>query len=609
MSSNAELARLFTEMAAVMELTGENPFRIRATEKVARTLEDLTLDVSTLVDEPKRLVAIEGIGEGSAQRIVEFLRTGRIAEHDELLAKVPKGLLAVLGVPGLGPKTVKLLWEKGGVTDLASLKEALDSGTIEKLPRMGEKTVQNIRESLDFMSKSSSRMRLGEAMPLAEEIVAHLSASANVERVDFAGSLRRGRETIGDIDILASAKRPSAASKAFTSMGDVQKVLASGETKSSVRLKSGVQVDLRLVDDEAFGAALLYFTGSKEHNVALRELAVRKGYRLNEYGLFPDDDDPSPPQSRGVRPVAATKEEDIYRKLGLPWCPPEMREDRGELALKKIPKLIELDDIKCELHAHTTASDGRLSIEELAAEAKRRGFHTIAVTDHSRSSVQANGLSPERLREHIEEIRRVAARTKGIAILAGSEVDIHADGSLDYDDDLLAELDIVVASPHASLRQEPAKATDRLVRAVKHPLVHILGHPTGRLINAREGLHPDMDKVIAAAVASNTALEINANYLRLDLRDHHVRSAVDAGALVAINTDAHSTDHFDFLRYGVMTARRGWLTGERCVNAWSSTRLREWLESKRPSARSRTVAAAGGSAKKGRSPRKARADR
>ncbi|MCA9284438.1 MAG: DNA polymerase/3'-5' exonuclease PolX [Phycisphaerales bacterium] len=609
MSSNAELARLFTEMAAVMELTGENPFRIRATEKVARTLEDLTLDVSTLVDEPKRLVAIEGIGEGSAQRIVEFLRTGRIAEHDELLAKVPKGLLAVLGVPGLGPKTVKLLWEKGGVTDLASLKEALDSGTIEKLPRMGEKTVQNIRESLDFMSKSSSRMRLGEAMPLAEEIVAHLSASANVERVDFAGSLRRGRETIGDIDILASAKRPSAASKAFTSMGDVQKVLASGETKSSVRLKSGVQVDLRLVDDEAFGAALLYFTGSKEHNVALRELAVRKGYRLNEYGLFPDDDDPSPPQSRGVRPVAAAKEEDIYRKLGLPWCPPEMREDRGELALKKIPKLIELDDIKCELHAHTTASDGRLSIEELAAEAKRRGFHTIAVTDHSRSSVQANGLSPERLREHIEEIRRVAARTKGIAILAGSEVDIHADGSLDYDDDLLAELDIVVASPHASLRQEPAKATDRLVRAVKHPLVHILGHPTGRLINAREGLHPDMDKVIAAAVASNTALEINANYLRLDLRDHHVRSAVDAGALVAINTDAHSTDHFDFLRYGVMTARRGWLTGERCVNAWSSTRLREWLESKRPSARSRTVAAAGGSAKKGRSPRKARADR
>lgn len=598
MTANAELARLFTEMAALLELTGANPFRIRATEKVARVLEDLSFDVSTLVDDPARLTAIDGIGKGSADKILEYLRTGRIAEHDELLAKVPRGLLDVLRVPGLGPKTVKVLWEHGKVCDLESLKAGLESGALAALPRMGVKTVQNIRDSLVFMSTSGDRLRLGEALPLAECIVGNLKLVKGVQEVTFAGSLRRGRETIGDIDILAATTDPAALTAVFTSMNGVTKVLASGGTKASVRLTPGVQVDLRLVEREAFGAALLYFTGSKEHNVQLRERAIRMGFRLNEYGLFPEDGHPDPPQSRGVKPVAARTEEEIYAALKLPWIAPELREAHGEITAPALPALVDVNDVRAELHAHTVASDGRFTIEALVEEARRRGFHTIAVTDHSRSSAQANGLSEERLRAHIETVRRIASGLKDIMLLAGSEVDIHADGSLDYDDDLLAELDIVIASPHASLRQDPRKATDRLLRAIRHPLVHILGHPTGRIINAREGLHPNMDELIAAAVESNTALEINANYMRLDLRDSHVRAAVGAGALIAINTDAHQAEHFDFLRYGVLTARRGWSEAKQCVNTWSQAALRDWLASKRRSRGGRRPVARGARARR-----------
>ncbi|MGH7292922.1 MAG: PHP domain-containing protein, partial [Myxococcota bacterium] len=341
-------------------------------------------------------------------------------------------------------------------------------------------------------------------------------------------------------DILVSATNQAAVSKAFQAMPGVKKVLAAGETRSSVRLEQGVQVDLRVLDDSSFGAALLYFTGSKEHNVTLRERAIKRGYRLNEYGLFPDDgtDDDRPLQDRGVKPVAARTEQEIYKILDLLWIPPTLREDRGELTTK-LPKLIAIDDIVAELHAHTTASDGLLSIEQLAEIAKARGFHTIAVTDHSKSSVQANGLSPDRLKAHIEAVREAASRVKGITILAGSEVDILTDGRLDYEDDLLAQLDIVVASPHVALKQEPKLATKRLVRAISHPLVHILAHPTGRIINRREGLSPDINALIEAAVEHDTALEINAHWLRLDLRDTHVKAAVDGGALIAINTDAH----------------------------------------------------------------------
>lgn len=584
MSTNAQIADLFDDIASVLELLGENPFRVAANAKVARVLRDLPADVASMRDDIKKLTSIDGIGKGSAEKIIEFLTTGKIREREELVAKIPPGLVRVLNIPGVGPKTVRLLWEKGGVTDLESLKAKLDSGELEKLPRLGAKTVQNIREALEFTAKGAERIRIGEALPVAERIVEHLRGLKLPTRIEYCGSLRRGAETIGDIDVLASTKDPAALAKAFTEIPGVVKVLASGGTKASVRLAEGVQVDLRIVDDSCFGAALLYFTGSKEHNIVLRERSIKMGYRLNEYGLFPaakeGEDENVPPQKRGIKPVAGKTEESVYKKLGLPFIPPELRENRGEFDAPP-PSLIEITDIKAELHAHTVASDGRMTIEELAGEAKRRGFHTVAVTDHSKSSVQANGLSPERLLAHIQAVRAAAKKIDGITVLAGSEVDILVSGKLDYDDELLAMLDIVIASPHASLRQEGAIATERILKAIRNPFVHIIGHPTGRIIGKRPGLPLDIPQIVAAAKEHDVALEINANYLRLDLRDTHVKAAIDAGVKIAIDTDAHTDDDFDQLRYGVLTARRGWVTPASCINTWPAAKLHKWLKTKR----------------------------
>jgi DNA polymerase (family 10) len=581
MPTNAEISRVFAEIAAVLELTGANVYRISAYNNAARIVADHTQPLASL--DKKQLMAIDGIGEGTASKILEFVQTGQVGEHQKLIATVPPGIILLTRIPGVGPKTAKMLWEKAGITDVESLKARLDSGELEKLPRMGEKTVANIRKSIEFIAQGESRTRLGDALLLAENLIEFLKQTpgAGVKHLEYAGSLRRGCETIGDIDFVAVASNPAKLSDAFTSMPLVSQVLGKGETKSSVRLNRNIQVDLRIVPEESFGAALMYFTGSKLHNVALRERAIKMKFRLNEYGLYPLDDEDEPPQKRGIKPVASKTEEDIYRKLKLPYFPPEMREDRGELGLKAVPKLVELSDIQCELHAHTTASDGRLSIEELASEAKSRGFHTIAITDHSQSSVQARGLSPKRLEEHIIAVREAQKRIKGIEILMGAEVDILGNGLLDYDDALLKQLDIVIASPHAVLKQSPEDATKRLIRAIEHPLVHIIGHPTGRIIGRRDGLPLDMSAVIAAAVKHNVALEVNANHYRLDLRDTHARAAVDAGCLIAVNTDAHSHDDFDELRYGVLTARRGWLTAEQCINCWQKAKLMKWLKSKR----------------------------
>jgi len=580
MSTNSEIAEIFSGMAAVLELTGANPFRVNAHVRVARTLRDLTVDVATLADDSKKLTAIEGIGAGSAKKIIEFVETGDVKEYRALLAEIPEGLIALLGVQGLGPKTVKMVWEQAGVTNLASLEAAIDSGALLDLPRLGAKSIENIRESLRFAARTADRVRIGAALPIAEAIVGHLASVKGTRRIEYAGSLRRGRDTIGDIDILAASAEPEGLSEAFRSMPGVEKVLAAGTTKSSIRLEAGLQVDLRIVGEEAFGAALMYFTGSKQHNVRLRERATKRKMRLNEYGLFPDDGNDEPPQQRGIAPIAAVTEADVYAALDVPFVPPEMREDRGEIGVEP-PALVTVEDVKAELHAHTVASDGRMTLEQLVDAARQRRFHTIAVTDHSKSSAQANGLSEDRLRAHIEMIHEANAAADDITILAGSEVDILSDGRLDYDDDLLAALDIVVASPHAALTQDPEKATKRLLAAIRHPLVHIIGHPTGRLINRRPGLSPDIESLVAAAAENDTALEINANDRRLDLRDTHVRAAVEAGAPIAINTDAHSADNFDLLRYGIMTARRGWLTAEGCINTWPAKRLHAWLRNKR----------------------------
>ncbi|MGI9013564.1 MAG: DNA polymerase/3'-5' exonuclease PolX [Phycisphaerales bacterium] len=589
--TNRELAKLFRNMAAMLEITGANRFRIISYENAARVLNDLADDVTERADDIKALTAIEGIGDGIAKKIIEFAKDGRITDYEKLAATVPAGLLDVLAIQGVGPKTVKLMWEQAGVTDLDSLRAAMDRGDIEALPRLGKKAVANIRDSIAFLEKSSERIRLGKAAPIAEQIVAYLKNVPEITRVEYAGSLRRGCETIGDIDILVASDHAHLVRDAFTQQPGVDKVLASGGTKASIRLEAGMQVDLRVLEEASFGAALLYFTGSKLHNVALRERAIKRGMRLNEYGLFEWDrksddetelngESASTPQQQGQVPIASVTEEDIYAALQLPWIPPELRENRGELN-SAMPALIDISDICCELHAHTRASDGRLTIDELALEAKRRGFHTIAVTDHSKSSVQANGLSEEALREHVANVRKANQRIKGIAILAGAEVDILTDGRLDYDDELLSELDIVIASPHAALAQDQKKATARLLRAIEHPLVHIIGHPTARVIGKRDGLPLDISTIVAAAAEHDVALEINASSWRLDLRDTHVRAVMDADGLVAVNTDAHAVSDFDQLRYGVVTARRGWVTTKRCVNTWTAPKLQKWLRRKR----------------------------
>ena len=580
MSSNEDIGSIFEEMATLLELTGANGFRVNAHTKVARVVEGLSSDLAVVARGEKALAElqkIDGIGKSSAEKIVAFVATGTVPELEDLRSEVPDGLRKVMQVPGLGPKTVRRFWQEASVESLTDLEAALDDGRLEALPRMGRKTLDNIRASIDFMKSAGDRRRLGDALPLAERVVAVMEAVPGMRRVAWAGSLRRGQETIGDVDILVSTDDPEAASTAFREQPGVSRVLVAGETKSSVRLEEGIQVDLRVVPEEVWGATLMYFTGSKDHNVALRERAIARGLRLNEYGLFPEDDEATPPQQRGITPVAASTEAEIYEALELPWIPPELRVDRDEFDRPIPGDLVTVEAIRAELHSHTTASDGKLSIDELAAAAMAGGREILAITDHSRSSAQANGLDVDRLRRHADAIREADARIDGIRLLAGSEVDIHADGSLDYEDDVLAMLDVVVASPHASLRQEPAVATARLCAAARHPLVSIIGHPTGRIIGSRKGLEPDIEAVITAAIEGGTALEINSNPLRLDLRDIHVRAAVEAGCLISINTDAHRAEHLEFIRYGVLTGRRGRLEAEGCINTWAPDRLLPWL--------------------------------
>jgi len=549
-------------MATVLEIKGVNAFKVNANTNVARALEDLVEDIATIHDP----TTISGVGKSSAAKIKEYIETGAMPDYDALVSSIPSGLLDLMRVQGLGPKTVRRLWQEVDVTSLQTLRDAIDDGRLESMPRMGKKTIENISESLAFLSTNAGRTRLGVAMPTAEHIIEQLTSSVKCTNITFAGSLRRGKDTIGDIDILATTPTPEELATTFCTLPEVEKILAQGDTKCSVRLEQGIQVDLRVVQEENFGAALLYFTGSKEHNIALRERAIKQEKKLNEYALEPD--------------MIRESEEAIYTSLGLPWIPPEIREDRGEFECETTPELIEMEDIRCDLHCHTTASDGHMSIQNLATIALQRGYHTIAVTDHSQSQAQANGLKKDRLLLHIEAIREVNESMPGITILAGSEVDILPDGSLDYDDDILSMLDIVVASPHAALNQSAGDATTRLLAAIEHPFVQIIGHPTGRIINKRKGLEPDIPSLVSAASEHSTALELNANSYRLDLRDTHVRAACEGGAMIAINTDAHRPEDFEQLEFGILTARRGWATADNCINCLNHDALQAWLRRK-----------------------------
>ncbi|MCE2884172.1 MAG: DNA polymerase/3'-5' exonuclease PolX [Planctomycetaceae bacterium] len=582
--TNSEVAAAFEELTVLSEILGANVFKVNAFRRAARAVEGLAGEACAM--EVAVLKEIDGLGASTAAKIHEFAEKGTMSELEELRAQVPAGLKEVLAIQGIGPKTARAMWTELGIVDLASLKAAIDAGKVATLPRMGAKTIQNMKDAIAFAESARGRIRIGEAMPLADALVVELGKISGVERVAYAGSLRRGRETIGDLDILASACEPAKLMEAFCARADVARVLGHGDTKSSVLTKSGVQVDLRVVPLDRFGAALMYFTGSKDHNIRMRERAIAQGMRLNEYGLFragPEGEVPA-----GAEPVAAASEDDVYAALGLAWIPPTAREDRGELerfakgiVRDPVAAVVDISDIRAELHCHTRASDGAMTIDEIVAEAERRGFHTIAITDHSKSQFQANGLDEARLREHIRAIHAARARFPRMQIWAGSEVDILADGSLDYADDLLAELDWVVASPHAALKQEPRVATERLLKAIAHPLVHVIGHPTGRIVNGRPGLEPAMSELYAAAKEHGTALELNSHHVRLDLRDTHVRAAAEAGCMVAIDCDVHGLGDFEELRYGMLTAQRGLLPRAQCLNALDPKALDAWRRRKR----------------------------
>jgi len=580
--TNAEIAGALTHLADLLDITGANSFKVNAYRKAARAAESEVQDLGALAtSDPAALRKVEGFGDSIAAKIVELATTERIAEMERLRAEVPPGLIELLALQGVGPKTVHVLWKKAGVTDVQSLKQSIDSGALAAVERMGAKTIDNLRSAIAAHEAAGAqpiRFRLGQAVPIAESMLAVLRAAPGVRQAAFAGSARRGRETVGDLDLLISCDKPDAVQQVFLSLPFLERVLAHGDTRCSALLKGGMQVDLRIVDDAVFGAALLYFTGSKDHNVFLRQRAIEANMRLNEYGLHRA---PSGTDGSTADVVAARTEESIYAALGLHCLPPELRELHGGNFEQPAPDLVAVDQVRAELHSHTTASDGSLSIHELASLALARGFHTLAITDHSKASAQANGLSVERLRRHRDAIHAAQADFPTLRLLAGSEVDILADGRLDYDDETLALLDIVVASPHAALRQEPKAATQRLLRAITHPLVHIIGHPTGRILLGREGLSPDMGEITAAAAETGTALEVNCHWSRLDLRDTHVKMAVSAGALVAIDCDIHGAEDADNLRYGVATARRGGLTRQACVNTWDQASLLAWLRDKK----------------------------
>jgi DNA polymerase (family 10) len=569
---NGEISGIFDRMADLIEIQGGDRFRVNSYRRSARAVKDLTEDI-TAVAADNRLTALAGVGKSTAAKIAEFLSTGRIAAFDELLAKIPAGLPDLLEIPGLGPKKVALIWNELNVESIDDLKRVIASGELATLPGLGDKSVKQIQQGIEFRERSGGRTELGVALPVAERLADEVGKMKTVKRVALAGSLRRGRETIGDVDILAVSADGKSVVEAFTNLPEVKRVLASGATKGSVlvELSGGkeLQVDLRVVPAESFGAAWQYFTGSKEHNVRLREIAVKKKLKLNEWGLFDGD-----------KPVAGKTESSIYTKLGVPAVPPELREDRGEIELNQPPKLIEQADIRGDLHMHTTASDGKCGIDEMAEAAKARGYAFIAITDHTKSSAIANGLSIERMEQQILSVREADKRIDGIAILVGCECDILADGRLDYPDDLLAELDVVVASVHAAQNQPRAKVTARVIKALSSPHVDILGHPTGRLLNRREPMDLDLSAILVAAVATDTALEINASWKRLDLKDLHIRQALDAGATLSINTDAHHTDQLDQMGFGIMTARRGWTPPDRVINTWTLNKLRKWLRSR-----------------------------
>jgi DNA polymerase (family 10) len=567
---NAEIAAIFQRLADIIEIKGGAFFRANAYRKVARILEDLPGDVAALV-ESGELLNTDGIGKGTADAIVEYLERGKVTRYEEEKQSIPKGLVELLSIPGLGPKTIGLLWRELDVKSLKSLKRALRSKKILTLPGMGEKKVQNIEAGIRVYESRSGRLTLGAVVPPAQATVEELKKVTGIDEIEVAGSIRRWRETIGDVDILALSSKPGPVIEAFTNLPRVTEVLAAGSTKASVRVEDGLQMDLRVVPPDVYGAALMYFTGSQAHNVKLRGLAQSKGLKLSEYGVF-----------KGDRRLAGRTEEAVMKKLGLAFIPPELREDRGEVeaALEgSLPDLVELSDIRGDLHVHSDYSDGHNTIEEVARAAKARGYSYVSINDHSHSLGVAHGLTLERLIEQGEEIERVNKRVKGVTVLRGTEVDILSDGSVDFPDDVLEKLDVVVASVHSGFQQSRDKMTGRIVSAIENPHVDIIGHPTGRLLGTRPAYEVDLERVFRAAADTGTALEMNAWHERLDLNDVNARRAAEMGIGIAISTDSHHIDQLWMMELGVRTARRGWLGKKNVLNAMTKSALLKALAS------------------------------
>ena len=553
---NDEIAGMLETLANVLEFQGENPFKLGAYRRAARVLRDLTEDVATLVAE-NRLKDLPGIGESIEAKIVQALKTGKIEKLTAALKTVPPGVVAMMEIPGVGPRTAALVHQKLGIKTVEEFNRAARAGKLAGLPGIGAKRAAGFVGAIEYARASSRRMLLGDALPLAEKIIAQLE-ERGVRGALAAGSLRRMHETIGDIDILAAGAASGKIIGAFTELPGVRRVLGAGGTKASIVTESGVQVDLRVVPPESFGAALQYFTGSKAHNIRLRAMARERGLKLSEYGLFKRD-----------RRIAGRTEEEVYRALKLPLIPPELREDRGEIeAAQKgaLPKLVEPEDIRGDLHVHTKWSDGRSTIEEMARAARDLGRKYILISDHTRALKVFGGLDAKRLAEQAAEVRATAKKIKGIALLTGTEMDIRADGTLDLPDEALSKLDFVMASVHSAFKQDKEKMTRRIVKAMENPHVDCIGHLTGRLLGRREGYAVDLDAVLKAAARTGTAIELNSQPLRLDLTDQACHRAKELGVKVVINTDAHSTEDLKLMRYGVATARRGWLEKSDVLN-------------------------------------------
>jgi DNA polymerase (family 10) len=566
---NAEIADAFNRLAELLEIEGANPFRVRAYRNAARTVAELPRSVADMLAAGDDLTDLPGIGEDLAGKIREIVESGHLSLLENERRKLPRSLVELATLPGMGPKRIKLVHDRLGVASLAQLRRAIDGGKLAGLHGFGPKSIEKLADALRHRVAEPKRNRLADTTEVGEALAAYLRRDRAVGRAEIAGSYRRRKDTIGDLDILATSHQGAKVIERFVAFPEIAKVISKGSTRSTVILRSGIQVDLRVVEEESYGAALHYFTGSKPHNIAIRERGVARGLKINEYGVF-----------KGERRIAGRTEAEVYRAVGLPYIEPELREGRGEIEAaekKRLPHLVGLGDIRGDLHAHTSASDGRNSIAEMAKAAKAKGYAYLAISDHSQHTTIAHGLDARRLARQLAEIDRLNDEIDGIRILKSAEVDILGDGRLDFPDSSLERLDFTICAIHSQFGLPPAKQTERIIRAMDNPNFGILAHPTGRLINERPGYGIDMERVIEAAKERGCFLEINAQPERLDLDDVHGRLAKEIGVKLAISTDAHSTAQLDFMRFGIDQARRAWLAPEDVLNTRPWAELRKLL--------------------------------